>query len=53
MNGCDARAGAFVSGTVLPTADQVRALGADGRWVRRRGFLERARDIPRARWSRP
>ncbi|MFN6981241.1 MAG: ankyrin repeat domain-containing protein [Brevundimonas sp.] len=34
MSGCDANAGAFVSGTILPTAEQVRALGAEGHSTR-------------------
>ncbi|WP_428156218.1 ankyrin repeat domain-containing protein [Brevundimonas sp.] len=42
MSGCDARAGAFVSGTTLPTADQVRALGADGHSTRQ--MVEAVRD---------
>ena len=49
MSGCDARAGAFVSGTVLPTADQVRALGADGHTTRQMAEAVRDGDIDAAR----
>jgi len=49
MSGCDARAGAFVSGTVLPTADQVRALGAEGHSTRRMVEAVRDGDVEAAR----
>ena len=49
MSGCDARAGAFVSGTVLPTADQVRALGADGHSTRQMAEAVRDGDVDAAR----
>jgi uncharacterized protein len=49
MSGCDARAGAFVAGTNLPTADQVRALGAEGHSTRQMVEAVRDGDVDTAR----
>lgn len=49
MSGCDARAGAFVPGTVLPTAERIRALGAEGHSSRQMVEAVRDGDVAAAR----